>query len=216
MGSNIKVISFDVEGTLVTPDFSKGMWFECIPEYYGKKNKVPFEKAVRMLAAEYDRVGDGRLEWYDVRHWFKAFDLGDYHQALQRCLPRIRLYPESEAVLKALGRRYRMIVISASIREFLEYLVADIKQHFESVISTVTDYKELKTPELYARICHDLNISPSEVVQVGDNLQYDFVNPRAAGLQAVHLDRRGQRDGKLVVADLTEFCRLLPGDQPLC
>ena len=66
--SPIKVISFDAEGTLVTPDFSIGMWYECIPEYYGKKKGLSFDEARDAVAREYDRVGDGRLEWYDVRY----------------------------------------------------------------------------------------------------------------------------------------------------
>jgi len=31
---NTKVVSFDVEGTLVTPDFSHAVWHKAIPSHY--------------------------------------------------------------------------------------------------------------------------------------------------------------------------------------
>jgi len=207
--NGIKVVSFDVEGTLVTPDFSMGMWYECIPEYYGKKMGLSFDQARDAVAKEYDRVGDGRLEWYDVRHWFNHFQLGDYREAFQRCKSRVAYYPDSEGALETIGRHYRLIVLSASVREFLEHLIARVEKRFEVVISTVSDYTELKTPELYLKVCQRLGVEPSEVVHVGDNRQYDFVNPRAAGLRAFHLDRNGGCNGAETVNTLGELARRL-------
>lgn len=214
MNESIKVVSFDVEGTLVTPDFSMGMWYECIPEYYGRKNGISFEEAREAVAREYDRIGDGRLEWYDVRYWFKAFDLGDFEPALRRCLPRIRAYPETRRVLDALGRHYRVVAISASIREFLGYLTADVADCFEVVVSSVSDYSSLKTPELYREVAERLGVRPGEMAHVGDNRQYDYVNPLAAGLRAYHLDRPGQNNGDGIVADLEQFASALLGAAP--
>lgn len=203
--SSIKVISFDAEGTLVTPDFSAGMWYECIPEYYGKKMGLGFEEARDAVVREYERVGDGRIEWYDVRYWFQRFGLGDYREAFERCKPRAALYPEVREVLGALDGKYRLIIISASAREFLEYLVNGISGHFEAVISTISDYRELKSPDFYRRVCSNLGVQPSEMVHVGDNRQYDFDSPREAGLRAFHLDRKGEHAGAGAVKSLAEF-----------
>lgn len=203
--SAIKVVSFDAEGTLVTPDFSAGMWHECIPEYYGKKTGLSFEQARDAVIREYDRVGDGRLEWYDVRYWFQRFALGDYREAFERCKPLVALYPEVKDVLGAVGGKYRLVVLSASVREFLEYLVADISCHFETVVSSVSDYHDLKTPGFYRKVCQVLGVQPSEVAHVGDSRQYDFENARAAGLKAFHLDRNGKHNGSGTVRSLAEF-----------
>ncbi|MEW6034920.1 MAG: HAD family hydrolase [Chloroflexota bacterium] len=207
----IKVVSFDVEGTLVTPDFSTGMWYECIPEYYGKKKGLCLEDAREAVVREYDRVGDGRLEWYDVRYWFQRFELGDYREAFNRCLPRIRLYPEAEAVLSAVGQHYRLVVLSSSVREFLQHLLAGIRGRFDTVISTVSDYGELKTPQVYLRVCRELGISPEEMAHVGDNRQYDFLNAQVAGVRAFHLDRQGRYDGRETMKSLEELRELLLG-----
>ncbi len=205
----IKLVSFDAEGTLVTPDFSSGMWYECIPEYYGKKKGISFDEARQAVADEYDRVGDGRLEWYDARYWFERFELGDYRDAFERCRTRICYYPEVAGVLSAVGGRYPMIIISASIREFLEHLVADISGQFERIVSSISDYSELKTPAFYSRVCRDMGVLPEEIVHVGDNRQYDFVNAGAAGIRSFHLDRQGTHGGPGTVRSLAEFSRIM-------
>jgi len=37
--AEIKIISFDVEGTLVSPDFSQAVWYEGIPALYSQRKK---------------------------------------------------------------------------------------------------------------------------------------------------------------------------------
>jgi hypothetical protein len=36
----IKIISFDLEGTLTTPDLSQAVWYEGIPSLYSKRNQL--------------------------------------------------------------------------------------------------------------------------------------------------------------------------------
>ena len=44
----IKVVSFDVEGTMVTTDFSYAIWFEMIPQRYAERWGLSFAEALRM------------------------------------------------------------------------------------------------------------------------------------------------------------------------
>ncbi|MBI2858925.1 MAG: HAD family hydrolase [Chloroflexi bacterium] len=207
LNGDTRIVSFDAEGTLVTPDFSTEMWYGCIPEAYGRKHGIGVDEARRAVAGEYDRIGDGRLEWYDVRYWFQHFDLGDYREAFAHCRAKIRYYDDVETVLDAIGGRYRLVILSASIREFLEHLVKDISHRFELVVSSITDYRELKTPEFYAGMCRRLGISPQEMVHVGDNRQYDYLNAAKAGVRSFHLDRK--RVNPDSVGSLTEFSKVL-------
>jgi len=46
-------------------------------------------------------------------------------------------------------------------------------------------------PEAYLMVCRHLGLPPSSVVHVGDRYDLDVEGARAAGLQAIHLDRRG-------------------------
>jgi len=188
----VKIVSFDAEGTLVTPDFSYAVWFEAIPECYAERNGVDFEQARKIVEEEYRKVGDQRLEWYDVRYWFDKLDLGTPDPIMERCRCKVCYYPEVKEVLSSLNGRYKLIVASGSTRDFLNHLLHDIEPYFDRVFSSLTDYKQLKTSEFYLKMCHEMGVQPGQVVHVGDSWQFDFVAPGEVGIQAFYLDRNGQ------------------------
>ena len=78
----VKVVSFDAEGTLVTPYFSQAIWHEEIPALYAQNRGISFEQANKFVQHEYELIGEQRIEWYDIKYWFRRFDLGDYRQLL--------------------------------------------------------------------------------------------------------------------------------------
>ncbi len=50
-------------------------------------------------------------------------------------------------------------------------------------------------PASYLTVCRALDLDPAEVLHVGDNPVHDLGGARDAGLQALHLDRRGDAAG---------------------
>jgi len=188
----IKIVSFDVEGTLVTTDFSYAIWFEAIPVRYAERYDMPVDKAKKAVMEEYQKVGDQRLEWYDIYYWFHKFDLGDPLAVLERYQSRVCYYPEVIDVLKSLGEKYRLTAASGSPREFLRHLLRGIEPYFDRVFSSISDYKQLKTADFYQKICQSLNVHPEEVVHIGDNRQFDFVAAGEIGIQTFYLDRQSQ------------------------
>jgi HAD superfamily hydrolase (TIGR01549 family) len=190
----VKIVSFDAEGTLVTPDFSYAIWFEAIPERYADKNGIDFEQAKKIVEEEYRKVGDQRLEWYDIRYWFNKFDLGTPDPVMDKCRSKVCYYPEVIDVLSSLRRRYELVVVSGSTRDFLHRLLWEIEPYFTKVFSSLSDYKQLKTSEFYLRVCQAMGTQPEQIVHVGDNWQFDFVAPREVGIRAFHLDRKQEAD----------------------
>jgi HAD superfamily hydrolase (TIGR01549 family) len=203
--NEVKVVSFDAEGTLVTPDFSYAVWFEAIPEGYAERYGVNFELARKVIEEEYRKVGDQRLEWYDVRYWFDKLGLGTPDQMLERCKSKVQYYPEVKEVLASLSESYKLVVASGSMRDFLNHLLQDIEPYFTRIFSSLTDYKQLKTSEFYLNICQAMEVKPSQVVHVGDNWQFDFVAPKEAGIQAFYLDRKRQTNHQNAVASLLQL-----------
>ena len=203
--SEIKVVSFDAEGTLVTPRFSQAVWYEAIPMRYAGAKGMSFEQAKESVQQQYHEVGDQRLEWYDIKYWFGRFALGDHQEVLNSYKHEIRYYPEVEEVLSLLGKSYELIVVSNSAREFLELLLGDIERHFVGIFSSISDYGELKTADFYLNVCRAMQIEPSEMVHVGDSWDFDFVIPKVCGIETFYLDRGGRSDGCEVVRDLKQF-----------
>lgn len=190
--SRIKLVSFDLEGTLVTPDFSQAVWHEGIPALYAARSGINLEEAKAEVHKEYQKVGDQRLEWYDIKYWVRCFDLDGYQGLLESCRGMVAYYPEVIPVLSSLGKTYPLIVTTGTAGEFLSYLLSEIKGCFVRVFSSVSEYGQLKTPSFYLKICQEMGILPEEMAHVGDSWQFDFTFPREVGINAFHLDRKGQ------------------------
>ena len=204
----IKLVSFDAEGTVVTPDFSEAIWHEAIPALYAQKQGLGFAQAKRCIVEEYGRIGDQRLEWYDIEYWFRYLGLGASEPVIQSCMGRISYYPEITEVLSALAGEYKLIVASSSPLGLLHLLLRDIKSYFVRIFSSVSHYGQLKSPDFYLRVCEEMGVKPSHVIHVGDDWQFDFLNARQAGINAFHVDRSGTNHQESL-SDLTQLKHLL-------
>ncbi len=204
----IELISFDAEGTVVTPDFSEAIWHEAIPALYAQKKGLDLAQAKRRIVEEYGRIGDQRLEWYDIEYWFSYLGLGSSEPVIQSCLDKIGHYPEVTEVLSSLASEYKLIVASGTPLELLHCLLRDIKPYFVRIFSSVSHYRQLKSPDFYLKLCEEMGVKPNQVIHVGDNWQFDFLNAQQAGINAFYIDRSG-RNHQESLSDLTQLKRLL-------
>lgn len=210
---NIKVVSFDLEGTLVTPDFSEAVWHHGIPSLYATTKGISFEEARAIVKKEYLDVGDQRTEWYDIKYWFRRFQLRGYKEVLEQHRDRVSIYPDAKEVLSSLGKGYTLIVTSSSSREFLPHLLAQLDGYFTRAFSSISDYGQLKTSAFYLTLCRQMNILPSEMVHVGDSWQFDLLAASEAGIKAFHLDREPDACRENSLKSLMELPARLQGTQ---
>jgi len=57
----IKVVSFDLDGTLVEPEYNEWVWSVGIPQLFAEKRGIPFDEAKEIVEEEYRKVGDRSL-----------------------------------------------------------------------------------------------------------------------------------------------------------
>jgi len=210
----VKVISFDLDGTLIDYGFVDSVWFEGIPQSYSVEKRVSFDDARKAVKKEYDKVGKERIEWYDLHYWISKFGLNVDEQELLKCFEhRIKTYPEVPKVLEELKQKgFKLIIVTNASSEFvgLELRKAMLENYFERVFSSTSDFGLVKkTVNLYQRVCSILEISPQEMIHVGDERNFDFEVPRRLGILAFYLDRTGKCKGKLVIRSLEELNRKL-------
>lgn len=118
--SAVKVVSLDMEGTLIDHAFSHTIWETDIPRLYAEKHGLDQEASREIVLAEYGTVGDRRREWYDVDYWFRRLGLeADWRQLIRERAGLIKVYPDAAEALERLSGVYPMIVSSNTIREFL-------------------------------------------------------------------------------------------------
>ena len=208
-----KIISFDLDGTLINWDFANSLWFDGISKCYAERWGLSPEKALREIKRRYDGVGMERLEWYDINYWWKEFDLGgSWKDLVEQCQSRVRTYPEVHEVLEGLHRRFKLMVITNEARELAEVEIeqAGLKKYIDWMFSATSDFGLVKkTGAFYSDILKAIGISPAEVVHVGDNWVFDYLAPRETGIRAFFLDRNGKQSGEHVVRNLREFSRQL-------
>ena len=188
----IELVSFDAEGTLVTPDFSETTWHEAIPGLYARRKGLDLAQAKKCISEEYEKIGVHRLEWYDIEYWFNCLDLGSSEPVIQSCLNKIAHYPEVTEVLSSLVGEYPLIVASGTPSKLLDCLLRDIKPYFVRIFSSTSHYRQVKNPDFYLKICEEMSVKPGQVIHVGDSWQFDFLNARQVGIHALYIDRSGE------------------------
>ena len=105
-----------------------------------------------------------------------------------------RLFPDVPDLLTAAHRAALPVALltnsaQAPTRVKLEAL--DLLERFDVVVTTDTLGFGKPDERVYLEACRQLAHDPSDVVCVGDSLEWDVLGAMAAGLRAVWLDRHG-------------------------
>lgn len=186
------------------------VWLEGIPRLYALKYGLAFEDAKSFVTREYGKVGMERLEWYDLNYWVDKLGLdvspGEILSSFQH---RIRVFPEVTEVLEEFRHvGFKLIIVTNARREFadLELEKTKIERYFERVFSATSDFGLIKkTPSLYEKVCSICEVTPNEMIHVGDDQCFDFEVPNKIGIEAFYLDRTGNHSGQSVVHSLMEL-----------
>jgi putative hydrolase of the HAD superfamily len=204
-----KVISFDLDGTLVHGQFGDMVWHHGIPENYSKKHGIPFEEAQRLIIEEYASIGDANLLWYDVEYWLSKFGLPiSSHELLDTYVNHIEVIPHALDVIRVLQERYRLVIASNAGRIFVEKEIthAGLTDYFEHVVSATSDLGMVKKEErFYRMLAANLGISIGDLVHVGDHRVFDYEVPLSLGIECYHFNPAAESNGSSVINDLREL-----------
>jgi putative hydrolase of the HAD superfamily len=208
--NTLKIISFDVDGTLVDLEYNELIWFKEIPELVAKKRKISFEKSLKFVCEEYSKLGEYNLNWYDINYWISYFELEiSPKKIFKKYEPQVKIYPEVIPLLKELKKNFILIVITAMPREFLIPKMKKLEKYFKFSFSALSDFKELKNSEIYSKISKTLNVCPEQILHIGDHWEFDYLAAQKAGMNAVYLDRSNTKKGKLIIHNLEEVKKIV-------
>ena len=207
---SLRIISFDVDGTLVDLEYNDLIWFKEIPELVAKKKKISFEKSLKYVHEEYAKLGEHNLNWYDINYWISYFGIEiSPDKIFEKYEPQVKIYPEVIPLLEELKKKYILIVITAMPREFLIPKMKNLEKYFKFSFSALSDFKELKNSEIYSKISKALKVPPEQILHIGDHWEFDYLAARKAGMNAIYLDRSNIKKGKFIIHNLGEVKKII-------
>ncbi len=207
---SLRIISFDVDGTLVDLEYNDLIWFKEIPELVAKKKKISFEKSLKYVHEEYAKLGEHNLNWYDINYWISYFGIEiSPDKIFEKYEPQVKIYPEVISLLEELKKKYTLIVITAMPREFLIPKMKNLEKYFKFSFSALSDFKELKNSEIYSKISKALKVPPKQILHIGDHWEFDYLAARKAGMNAIYLDRSNIKKRKFTINSLGEAKKII-------
>ena len=116
-----KVISFDLDGTIVDGAYGNMVWLEGIPEKFAARHAMSAEEAKKAVKSAYDSIGEADLLWYDIDYWLRRFGLTVRPEdLLDEYVDHIRLLPHVAEVVRELNEKYILVIASNAARPFVE------------------------------------------------------------------------------------------------
>jgi len=207
----VRVISFDVTGTLVSQKFVDYFWLDLIPQLFAERHAVSLDEAKIIVFSKYDEVGKSDIRWYIPGYWFELFDLNvDLRKALEAIRGEVEVYDDAREALEKLNAKYDLVISSNLSREFIDVALDVLGfRGFKAVFSCVSDLGlTTKTPSFYSFVASRLRVPPSVVLHVGDDPERDYESPVKAGLKALLVVRKGVAE-QPHVKNLKELLELL-------
>lgn len=190
----IRVVSLDLDGTLIPNEFVDEFWNHAIPLAYSIKHEIPYKDARKFVLEDYDRIGMGDMRWYIPWFWLKRFgiDIG-FGELTSLAGIEPRPYDDALEFLKSIKGRVKVVVSTIVPLSLAFFELKYLKDYVEEVYSAISDTGRYEKDERFYRLllC-SLSVKGKEVLHIGDDYKFDYLMPRKAGLNAEYIDERGK------------------------
>ncbi|MCP5520719.1 MAG: HAD-IA family hydrolase [Verrucomicrobiales bacterium] len=211
-------VSFDVGGTLIVPWPSVGHAYATVAARFGAGRIDPdllnrrFSEAWARRGREF-RYGESDWQTLVARVFDGVSEVGgdnDFFKALYEHFATAtpwRVFPDVEPTLTGLRDRGIKLAVVSNWDDRLRPLLTalDLDRHFDTILVSAEEGVQKPDPAIFRETARRLEVSPAKVVHIGDSTREDVAGARAAGMQAVRVDRAREQDGE---HDLLRQCRL--------
>jgi putative hydrolase of the HAD superfamily len=219
--TNVQAITFDVGGTLIEPWPSVGHVYSEVAARHGYKNLAP-DKLNQNFAAAWNT----RRNFHHTRHeWAGLVDktfLGMCPRPpSQTFFPAIferfgqsdawRIHDDVWPTLDALASQDMKLAVVSNWDERLRPLLKQLRldRYFEAVVVSCEVAFAKPSPVIFEEAGRKLGVAFSSILHVGDSVDEDVEGAKAAGCQALLLDRRARTSPPARIESLRELATLV-------
>jgi putative hydrolase of the HAD superfamily len=213
--SHIRAVTFDVGGTLIETFPSMGHVYADVAANHGYPNIPPGLLKQRFVAAwrEFEEFNYSRADWARLvdatfEGLIEKLPSDTFFPELYErfAQPQVwRVFPDVLPTLEKLGSSGLKLAIISNWDERLRPLLhaLGLASYFETIIISCEVGCCKPSREIFQTSAHKLELSPPEILHVGDSPENDSEGARAAGFQACLLLRESQssRPGQIQSLD---------------
>ncbi|MGC8981241.1 MAG: HAD-IA family hydrolase [Thermoplasmata archaeon] len=189
--NNVRVITFDLYGTLVDWKSSIGKSLDFIrPGLVDEFFRIEFRNVSNIKAFErYSDILKKTLKEILSENDIEYED--EYGEMLVRMFSKSPFFPDSIYGLLKLKKIYRIGIISNTERRLINITLAGMEDLFDYVI-TAEDTRFYKPNEMaFREAIRMMDIRKDEILHVSSYPQYDLETAKKLGIRNVHLNRYG-------------------------
>jgi putative hydrolase of the HAD superfamily len=118
----------------------------------------------------------------------------------------VRIDKNAKNALEKLHKRYKLgIVSNFALPECVDKLLErhGLDRFFDAVVVSGAVNKRKPSPEIFEKALEKLGVSAENAVFVGDTVDADIEGAKSAGMKAIFIERRPQKEVEGVCPDLT-------------
>jgi len=118
----------------------------------------------------------------------------------------VRIDKNAKNALEKLHERYKLgIVSNFALPECVDKLLErhGLDRYFDAVVVSGAVNKRKPSPEIFEKALEKLGVSAENAVFVGDTVDADIEGAKSAGMKAIFIERRPQKEVEGVCPDLT-------------
>jgi epoxide hydrolase-like predicted phosphatase len=143
---------------------------------------------------------DKNLSFYDfLKEYIKGKNLSEetfdkVKELWEEAREKVNIFPNTIQTLNRLKKRYKMVLLSNTAeREGEEVLTRfKLKQYFDKIVISSLVGLAKPDPKIFQLVLDYFNVSPEDVLVVGDNLGMDIIPARILGMKGILIDTRGR------------------------
>jgi HAD superfamily hydrolase (TIGR01549 family) len=201
----IKAVAFDVYGTLVRIEDPRRPYRKLLSLLHELGRTPEPDDGARLMSADMDLAETSAF----LGMALPARALVELEEDLAAELASVSLFDDALPTIDALRAAGFRIGVCSNLAFPYAAPVVRLLPQLDAYAWSFSVGSVKPDPAIYASLCDALDVSPAQVLMVGDTLTADYEGPRAHGMQACHLAREGPSAAGLWISRLTQLPDLL-------